>query len=325
MITRTDVDDAGRRIATHVRRTPTLALDGATVLKLELTQHTGSFKPRGAFNDVLSRASLPASGITAASGGNHGQAVAYVASRLGLKAEVFVPEVCPTVKRERIAGFGAVIVVGGAIYDDAQAACTARAALTGAHLVHPFDRDEVMAGAGTVALELAEDDPDLDTVLVAVGGGGLLGGTLAFYGRDVRVVAVEPERSQALHAALDAGRPVEVGVDGAAADSLGARQIGERPFELASAHLYRSITVSDAAIVTAQRRLWESVRIMAEPGGAAAFAALLSGAYRRGPGERVGIIVCGGNVDPASVTPPGSASTGSGPPGGASDTGTVPA
>lgn len=321
MIDRTDVHDAARRIAAHVRRTPTLALDGSTVLKLELTQHTGSFKPRGAFNDVLSRASLPAAGIVAASGGNHGQAVAYVASCLGLNAEVFVPEVCPPVKRERIAGFGATVVVGGAIYDDAQAACTARAVQSGAHLVHPFDRDEVMAGAGTVALELAEDRPDLDTVLVAVGGGGLLGGTLAFYGRDVRVVAVEPERSQALHAALHAGHPVEVGVDGVASDSLGARQIGQRPFELAQAHLHRSITVSDAAIVAAQQHLWASVRIVAEPGGAAAFAALLGGAYRPEPGERVGVIVCGGNVDPASVAPPGAASTG----GTATGRGTVPA
>ncbi len=301
MIARHDVADAARRIAAHVRRTPTVALDGTTVLKLELTQHTGSFKPRGAFNDVLSRVGLPAAGIIAASGGNHGQAVAYVAHKLGLTAEVFVPEVCPTLKRERIAGFGATVVVSGAIYDDAQNACSIRAAQSGAHLVHPFDRDEVMAGAGTVALEFHQEEPDLDTVLVAVGGGGLLGGTLAYFGPDIRVVAVEPQHSQALHAALAAGRPVEVSVAGVAADSLGARRIGDRPFELAATHLYRSVIVSDQAIVAAQQHLWETVRIVAEPGGATAFAALLDGVYRPEPGERVGVIICGGNVDPGTL------------------------
>jgi len=304
MISTADVRDAAGRIAAHVRRTPTLALDERTVLKLELTQHTGSFKARGACNDVLSRAALPAAGLTAASGGNHGQAVAFVAQRLGVPAEIYVPEVCPTVKRERIAGFGATVVVGGALYDDAQRACTERAGRTGAHLVHPFDRDEVMAGAGTVALELLEDAGPLDTVLVAVGGGGLLGGTLACCGTDVRVVAVEPERSCALAAALDAGAPVEVDVAGVAADSLGARRIGERPFALARALLAGAVTVADADIVEAQYRLWDTARVVAEPGGAAAFAALLSGAYRPAHGERVGVIVCGGNVDPGTVVRP---------------------
>jgi threonine dehydratase len=301
--TRRDVAEAAGRIAGHVRRTPVLALDDTTVLKLELAQHTGSFKPRGAFNDVLGLPGLPAAGIVAASGGNHGQAVAFVAGRLGVPAEVFVPEVCPEVKRRRIAALGARVVVGGAVYDDAQAACSARAAQTGAHLVHPFDAATIVAGAGTVAAELQADAADLDTVLVAVGGGGLMAGALAWYGRDVRVVAVEPDRSCALRAALDHGAPCEVTVEGVAADSLGARRVGELAFGLARRDLAAAVTVPDAAIVEAQHRLWELARVAAEPGGATAYAALVSGAYRPAPGERVGVIVCGGNVDPATLSP----------------------
>jgi len=302
---RNDVAEAARRIGAHVRRTPVLELDATTILKLELTQHTGSFKPRGAFNDVLGLPALPRAGVVAASGGNHGQAVAFVAGRLGVPAEVFVPEVCPPVKRRRIAAFGARVIVGGAVYDDAQAACSARAAETGAHLVHPFDAPTIVAGAGTVAAELHADAGDLDTVLVAVGGGGLMAGTLAWYGRDVRVVAVEPERSCALRAALDGGAPCDVTVEGVAADSLGARRVGALAFGLARRDLAASVTVPDAAIVEAQHRLWDLTRIAAEPGGATAYAALLCGAYTPVPGERVGVIVCGGNVDPATLSADG--------------------
>lgn len=317
MISDDDVRAAAGRIAGYVRRTPSLALDEGVVLKLELTQHTGSFKPRGAFNEVLGAAhasdgqaagrpptGLPAAGLVAASGGNHGQAVAYVGQRLGVPVEVYVPEVCPEVKRRRIASLGATVVVGGAIYDDAQLACSARAVETGAMLVHPFDADAVMAGAGTVALELEQDHPDLDTVLVAVGGGGLLGGTLAWLGSRIKVVAVEPTMSSALHAALAAGAPVDVEVAGVAADSLGSRRIGSRPFELARRHLAASVTVPDAHIVDAQRALWDRCRLVAEPGGATALAALLGGSYRPAAGERVGVIVCGANVDPSTVGAP---------------------
>lgn len=294
---RDDIAAAAQRIEGFVRRTPTLALDANVVLKLEQTQHTGSFKPRGAFNFVLSQPTLPAAGIIAASGGNHGQAVAYVARSLGLAAEVFVPEVCPAVKRARIAALGARVVVGGAIYDDAQAACHRRAAETGALVVLPFDDAAIIAGAGTVARELQLDWSNLDTVLVAAGGGGLMSGALAWYQGEVAVVAVEPERSRALWAALDAGAPVDVEVGGVAADSLGARRIGALPFALAQRFLASSVTVSDADIVAAQRHLWDQARIVTEPGGATAYAALLSGAYQSVRGERVGVIVCGANVE----------------------------
>lgn len=304
MIGRGDVTAAAERIAGRVRRTPTLRLDDETVLKLEHLQHTGSFKARGAFNVVLGAEQVPETGLVAASGGNHALAVAHVARALGLPVEVFVPEVCPAVKRQRIAALGATVVVGGAIYDDAQAACHRRAAETGALVVHPFDHPATVAGAGTVALELWEDEPELDTVLVAVGGGGLVGGALAWFGRGVKVVAVEPQRSAALHQALRAGGPVEVEVAGVAADSLGARQVGELAYRLAAAHLAVSLTVTDEDIVEAQRQLWERARIAAEPGGATAYAALVGGAYRPVRGERVGVVVCGANVDPASVARP---------------------
>lgn len=300
-IDRDDVERAAARLAPHVRRTPNLVLDETTVLKLELLQHTGSFKARGAFNAILSARTLPDAGVVAASGGNHGQAVAFAARSLGLRAEVFVPEVSPPLKRARIAALGAEVVVGGAIYDDAQAAAAERAAQTGALLVHPFDAPAVIAGQGTVARELTADVADLDTVLVAVGGGGLLGGCLAWCRHDVQVVAVEPARSSALHQALAAGEPVDVDVAGIAADSLGARRIGTRALELAQRWLGASVTVADADIAAAQARLWDEVRLVAEPGGATALAALWSGAYRPVRGERVGVIVCGANVDPSTI------------------------
>lgn len=297
MISRDDISAAAERIAPHVRRTPTVWLDDETLLKLELTQHTGSFKPRGAFNVVLSQPSLPAAGIIAASGGNHGQAVAYVAQQLGIGAEVFVPEVSSPVKRARIAGYGARVVVGGAIYDDAAAACARRQVETGALDVHPYDAAGTIAGQGTVGRELWEDAPELDTVLVAAGGGGLIAGIAAWYGSAVRVISVEPERSCCLAAAFAAGEPVDVDVSGVAADSLGARRIGSMAFEIAREHVAVALTVAEHDIVEAQRQLWQRVRIAAEPGGATAYAALVGGAYRPKRGERVGIVVCGGNVD----------------------------
>lgn len=299
---------AARRIAPHIRRTPLLRLAGADlglphdiVAKLELLQASGSFKPRGAFNRMLSD-KLPPAGVIAASGGNHGAAVAYAARALGAKAEIFVPEITGAAKRERIEGYGARLVVGGAAYDEARQASEARAAETGALLVHAYDQAEVLAGQGTVALEWQEDAPDLTHLLVATGGGGLIGGMAAWYaGSGVRVVSVEPEGCPTLATALRAGRPVPAPVGGLAADSLGARQVGVLMFAVARDHVAQAVLVPDSAIRAAQRLLWDAARVVAEPGGATALAALLSGAWTAPAGARVGVLVCGGNCDPASL------------------------
>lgn len=304
--TRAAIDAAAERVRPYVRRTPLLAVGSevggpvACVLKLELLQHTGSFKPRGAFNRVLS-ADVPAAGIIAASGGNHGAAVAHVGATLELPTEVFVPEAAPAIKLQRLAGYPATVTRVGALYDDAQAASDERARSTGALVVHPYDLPEVIAGQGTVGREFDRDAPGLDTVLVAVGGGGLIAGIACWFRGSARVVAVEPERSRCLGEALDRGRPVDVEVSGLAADSLGARRVGALPYAAAAAWVDRAVTVTDEDIVAAQRVLWDRVRLVAEPGGAAALAALRAGAYRPEPDERVGVVVCGANTDPASV------------------------
>ena len=315
-VTPPDIRDAHRSIAPHLRRTPILSADaGGTgaaevTFKLELLQHAGSFKTRGAFNNLLSRA-VPAAGVTAASGGNHGVAVALAARRLGHPARIFVPEIASPVKIAAIRGHGAEVVIGGARYADAQAACDRHAAESGALLVHPFEGAVTVAGAGTVALEWEEDQArlglaPLDTVLVAVGGGGLIAGMAAFWAGRVKVVGVEPEGSRCLHAALEAGRPVDVPVESVAADSLGARRAGELAFAIAREAVDHVALVPDEAIRAAQRELWARYRIAAEPGGAAAWAALVAGAYQPRPGERVGVLLCGGNVDPAGLgAPPG--------------------
>ncbi|GGC31618.1 threonine dehydratase [Siccirubricoccus deserti] len=307
-ITREAIRAAAQRIAPHVRHTPLLRLTGAELglgqdvtLKLELLQASGSFKPRGAFNRMLS-APLPAAGVIAASGGNHGAAVAYAARALGIAAEIFVPEITGAAKRARIEGYGARLVVGGEAYDAARQASEARAAETGALMVHAYDQAEVLAGQGTVGLEFEAEAPGLTDVLVATGGGGLIGGMAAWYaGSGTRVISVEPEGCPALHAALRAGRPVPAPVGGVASDSLGARQVGAVMFPIAARHVAQAVLVPDAAIRAAQRLLWEAARLVAEPGGAAALAALLCGAYAPPPGARVGVLVCGGNTDPAGV------------------------
>jgi threonine dehydratase len=306
-VAREDVEQAALRTATYVRETPVLTLEdgafglpGRLVLKLEFTQHTGSFKPRGAFNRLLS-AAVPAAGVIAASGGNHGAAVAFAARRLGHRAEIFVPEIAAPIKVERLRRYGAQVTVVGASYADALAASAARAAETGAFVVHAYDQPEVVAGQGTLARELARQAPGLDTLLVAVGGGGLIAGIAAWYGGGARVVGVEPERAPTLAAALEAGRPVDVEVGGVAADSLGARRIGTIAFAVARRHVERSVLVPDDAILAAQRALWEEARLLVEPGGAAALAALASRRYRPAPGERIGIVLCGGNTHPARL------------------------
>jgi threonine dehydratase len=294
-------------IKPHVRVTPVVELAGAELvaawpaparltLKLELLQHAASFKTRGAFANLLLR-DLPGAGVVAASGGNHGAAVAYAAMRLGVRAKIFVPTVSSPAKIDRIRGYGAELAVVGERYADALAAAEEWAARTGALPVHAFDQAETLLGQGTLGMELAAQAPDLDTILIAVGGGGLIGGIAAWYAGSARIIGVEPEAAPTLAAALAAGRPVDAPAGGIAADSLAPRRVGELMFPIARAYVERVVLVSDEAIRSAQQALWEGVRIVAEPGGAAAFAALLCGAYRPAPEERVGVVVSGGNTN----------------------------
>jgi threonine dehydratase len=264
-------------------------------LKLELFQRAASFKTRGAFANLLQR-EVPAAGVVAASGGNHGAAVAFAARRLGRRAKIFVPAISSPAKIERIRSYGADLTVGGERYAEALAASETYAAETGAMPVHAFDELHTLLGQGTLALELDEQAPDLDTLLVAVGGGGLIGGIGAWYGGRVRVVGVEPEGAPTLTDALKAGRPVDAPAGGIAADSLAPRRVGELMFPIARDYIDRVVLVTDDAIRAAQRALWDGVRIVAEPGGAAAFAALHSGAYKPAADERVGVVVSGGNT-----------------------------
>jgi threonine dehydratase len=263
-------------------------------IKLELMQRAGSFKTRGAFTNLLTR-DIPAAGVVAASGGNHGAAVAFAAMTLKIPAKIFVPTVSSPAKIARIRSYGADLVVGGDRYADAFAASETWAAESGALQVHAFDQPETLLGQGTLGLELAEQAPDLDTVLVAVGGGGLIGGVAAWYAGAARVVGVEPEGAPTLFDAFKAGRPVDAPAGSIAADSLAPRRVGELMFPIARAHVERVVLVTDDAIREAQQMLWEALRVVAEPGGAAAFAALQSRAYQPAAGERVGIVVSGGN------------------------------
>jgi threonine dehydratase len=306
MISRTEIQDAGRRIATHVRRTPVMALeekafgiDAKIFLKLECLQHTGSFKPRGAFNCILN-SKIEKAGVIAASGGNHGAAVAYAAHRLGHSAEIFVPVITPKNKVDRLRQYDASITVTGNNYAEALAASRERAAQTGAVAIHAYDDARVLAGQGTLGMEFEEQVRGLDSVLIAVGGGGLIGGVSSWYQDRVRVIGVEPERAPTLHKSLAAGRVVEVETGGVAADSLGARRVGDLMFPIAQKFVSQTFLVSDEHIVEAQRVLWQQLRFIAEPGGATAFAALLSGAYKAHPGERIGVVLCGSNAELAS-------------------------
>ncbi len=303
---RAAVETAATRIAGRVRSTPVMVLERGAfgldavrglALKLESLQHAGSFKPRGALNRVLAAGMPPAAGLVAASGGNHGAAVAWVARLLGLPAEIFVPAIASPAKIRRLRDFGATVHVGGASYSEALAACEASRSESGALAVHAYDDPDVVAGAGTLAREFEQQAGTPDSVLVAVGGGGLLGGLLAWWGGRVRVIAVESTGCPTLNSALAAGQPVDVAVSGLVADSLGARRIGALGWQLARRYPVTSLLVDDDAIRNAQHALWRDLRVVAEPGGATALAALLSGAYRPANGERVGVIVCGGNAD----------------------------
>jgi threonine dehydratase len=302
-ITRDAIIAAERMIRPYIRRTPTLDIDlgdfgvagGTVTLKLEFMQRAGSFKTRGAFTNLLTR-DLPRAGVVAASGGNHGAAVAYAAMTLKTPATIFVPAISSPAKIERIRGYGAELVVGGERYADALAASELHVAQSGALAVHAFDQDETLIGQGTLALELEQQAPGLDTVLVAVGGGGLIGGIAAWYGARTRVIGVEPELAPTLAMALEAGKPVDAPAGGIAADSLAPRRIGERAFAIAREFGVRPVLVADEAIGAAQRALWNGARVVAEPGGSAAFAALLSGRYVPKAGERVGVIISGANT-----------------------------
>jgi threonine dehydratase len=302
-IDRKAITQADNLIRQHIRQTPTVEvqgsdfdLDGASVvLKLELLQHSGSFKARGAFANLLMR-TVPPAGVVAASGGNHGAAVAFAAMKLGITARIFVPVVCSAAKMGRIRGYGAHLVVTGERYADALAASQGWAAQSGALPIHAYDQAETLLGQGTVGLELEQQCPQLDVLLVAVGGGGLIGGIAAWYGGRTRIIGVEPEAAPTLYRALEAGRPVDAEAGGIAADSLAPRRVGEVMFPIAQKYVESVVLVSDAAILRAQAALWDVLRVAAEPGGAAALAALLSGQYKPRPGERVGVLVCGGNT-----------------------------
>ncbi|MDB6013624.1 MAG: threonine dehydratase [Gammaproteobacteria bacterium] len=319
-------------IRPHVRRTPVIEVDAADfalegrpiVFKLELLQHTGSFKPRGALASLLSRP-VPAAGVVAASGGNHGLAVAFAAHKLGVPARIFVPNVSAATKRDRIRELGADLVIAGERYADALAASREFAAASGAMEIHAFDQPETLLGQGTVGLEIerqcagvasrpelaparreetvarrdesATECEGLDTLLVAVGGGGLIGGMAAWFAGRVRLVAVEPRTAPTLYRAREAGRPVDAEAGGIAAESLAPRQVGQLMFPLAQKYVEQAVLVEDDAIREAQRTLWRVMKVASEPGGATALAALLSGAYRPAAGERVGVVLCGGNTD----------------------------
>ena len=314
-VTSGDIRSAHARIRDHIRRTPIfetatpIAGAPSVSLKLECLQVTGSFKARGAFHNLLTRPA-PAAGCATASGGNHGAAVAFAAQKLGIRARIFVPEIATPAKIAKIKTYGAEVIIGGSAYADAQQRCDQYVAETGALSIHPYDAMETIAGQGSVALEWEEDLEQLgllklDTVLIAVGGGGLIAGVAAWFDGRVKVVGVEPEGSCALHAALEARAPVDVTVKSIAADSLGAKRVGKLNFKIARQLVSQVVLVSDIAIVEAQSRLWADVSVIAEPGGAAAFAAIASGAYRPEPDERVGVLVCGANADLAALAEAG--------------------
>jgi threonine dehydratase len=290
-------------IKPFIRVTPTMEVNGADfglagvplTFKLEQVQHAGSFKTRGAFANLLTLV-VPPAGVVAASGGNHGAAVAYAAQQRGVPARIFVPTVSSPAKIERIRGYGSDLVVTGERYADALAASEEYARHSGALRVHAFDMEQTLLGQGSVGLELSEQAPGIDTLLVAVGGGGLIGGIAAWYGGRIRVIGVEPEAAPTLSRALEAGRPVDAEAGGVAADSLAPRRVGELMFPIAQAFIERVVLVADAAILDAQAALWSTLRLVAEPGASAPLAALLSARYVPAAGERVGIVISGGNT-----------------------------
>lgn len=302
-ITREAIARTEALIRPFVRHTPTITVDcadfGLTAkpahLKLECLQHTGTFKARGAFANLMTR-SVPPAGVVAASGGNHGVAVAYAAMKRGVRATIFVPKVSSPAKIERIRHYGADLVVTGERYADALAASEVFVCEQAALPIHAYDQPETLLGQGTVGLEIEADTPDIDTLLVAVGGGGLIGGIAAWFSSRVKIIAVEPEGAPTLYRALEAGEPVDAPAEGIAADSLAPKRVGKLMFPIAQRHVHRAVLVADDAIRAAQTALWNNARAVTEPGGAAAFAALLSGRYVPSPAERLAVLVCGANT-----------------------------
>jgi threonine dehydratase len=303
-VSRPGIERIDALIAPYIRRTPVVEIDGADLgiaagklqLKLELLQHAGSFKTRGAFANLLTR-NVPAVGVAAASGGNHGAAVAYAARKLGIRARIFVPTISSPAKIARIRDYGAELFVTGDRYADALAACENYIADTGAMSVHAYDQIETMLGQGTLAREFENAAPQLDTLLVSVGGGGLIAGIAAWYDNRIKVVGVEPESAPTLTNALAAGQPTDAPAGGIAADSLAPKRVGELVFPIARDFVSQVVLVEDDDIAAAQRTLWQVLRIAAEAGGVAALSALLSGRYRPQRGERIGVVISGGNTD----------------------------
>ncbi|HZM48902.1 MAG TPA: threonine/serine dehydratase [Vicinamibacteria bacterium] len=301
---RDEVAATAEALRPHVRVTPVVAVEGADLgrpgvslfLKLELLQHAGSFKVRGAFANLLRR-EVPAAGVVAASGGNHGVAVAHAARRLGVRARIFVPTIASPSKIARIRADGADLVIAGDRYADALAASEEWRERSGAMAIHAFDQVETLLGQATLARELEAQVPALDAVVVAVGGGGLIGGVAAWYAGRTRVVGVEPEKAPTLTAALAAGAPVDAEAAGIAADSLAPRRVGTLTFPIARDHVQRVLLVREDEIRAAQRLLWDRLRIVAEPGGAAALAGVLSAGYDARPGQRIAVVICGGNTE----------------------------
>ncbi len=310
MISAADIEAAAARIAPHVRRTPLwvlrsgeLGLPGADFevwLKFEQLQVSGSFKARGMFNRLLAH-SIPAAGVIAASGGNAGIATATAARALGVPAEIFVPTVISPAKRERLQKLGATVVVTGAAYADAFAACQQRQRESGALMTHAYDQPEVLAGAGTLAREIEQQAGVPDALLVSVGGGGLVGGIAAWFAGRTRIAALEPELAPTLHAALAAGAPVDIEVGGIAADALGARRIGSLAWDVVQRHPLQAILLGDETILDAQKWLWQSLKLAVEPAAALPLAALRSGAVEVVAGQRICLVLCGANVDPATL------------------------
>ena len=308
-IDRDQIQAVEQIIRPHVRRTPVLAVAGADfrldsislIFKLEFLQHAGSFKARGAFANLLTR-KIPPAGIVAASGGNHGVAIAFAAMKLGVPARIFLPTVASPEKIERIRGFGVDLVITGELYADALAASKTWAAQSGAMQIHAYDQLETLLGQATVGLEFEQQCPGLETLLVAVGGGGLIGGVASWYAGKVKIIGVEPQAAPTLSNALRAGRPVDSPAGGIAADSLAPRRVGELMFPIAQKYVDRVILVADEEIAQAQEALWATLRAVTEPGGAAAFAALLSRRYQPRPQERVGVLLCGGNTTAVNFT-----------------------
>jgi threonine dehydratase len=302
-VDRGGIEEAAGIISPYLRETPVLrasafdfGLGGFPLtFKLELLQHSGSFKARGAFANLKMRR-VPEAGVVAASGGNHGVAVAYAAMRLSIPARIYLPAVSSRAKQARIREYGAELAVAGELYQDALVASEAWVSRTGALPVHAFDQRETLLGQGTLGRELSRQAPDLETLLVAVGGGGLIGGIAAWFAGSMRIVGVEPESAPTLTKALEAGHPVDAPAGGIASDSLAPRRVGELMFPIARDFVERVVLVSDDSIRGAQEALWRALRVVAEPGAAAPMAALLSGAYAPLPKERVGVLVSGGNT-----------------------------